>query len=204
MDGTLLDSSRTVPAAYIAAIQELFGRTCTAEEVVAGYSAGPAGSLLALFIGRSSTDADVECWHRHLESRLHLSSVYDGVAEALDTLRTAGLKLGVFTGATLRAARTQLEHAGLGDFFEVVVASDEIEHVKPAPDGLLLACARLGTSARTMAYVGDARNDLRCARAVHALPVAAAWGHLFERDDEAHLVANTPQELVSLLSAGGV
>ena len=84
MDGTLFDSSRTVPAAYAAAIQELCGRVCSEDEIIAGYSAGPAGALIALFTGRPSTDADVDCWHRHLESRLDLTSVYPDVHEALD------------------------------------------------------------------------------------------------------------------------
>lgn len=202
MDGTLLDSSRTVPAAYAAAIYELCGRSCTEEEVIAAYSAGPAGALIALFTGRPSTDADVDCWHRHLESRLHLTSTYDGIAEALATLQARGLKLAVFTGATLRAAGAQLQHSGLSSFFDVVVASDEVERVKPAPDGLLLAAQRLDASPDRMAYVGDALNDLRCARAVGALPVAAGWGHLFEPDGERHLVARSPHELLSLVSGG--
>ncbi len=200
MDGTLIDSSRTVPAAYAAAIYELCGRQPSEDEVIAEYSAGPAGALIAVFTGRQSTDADVACWHRHLEARLHLTTIYDGVAEALEELRHIGLPLGVFTGATRRAACAQLEHSGLARLLDAVVASDEIEAVKPAPDGLLLAAARLGVAPHRLAYVGDALNDLRCARAVGAVAVAAGWGHLFEPDDEPHVLAATPGDLVALLA----
>ena len=199
MDGTLLDSSRTVPAAYAAAIHELCGRECSEDEIIAAYSAGPAGALIALFTGRVSTDSDIDCWHRHLEARVHLTTTYEGVIGALDQLRAAGLALGVFTGATRRAAVTQLQYAGMAERFDVVVASDEIERVKPAPDGLLLAASRLGVAANRLAYVGDALNDLRCARAVDAVAVAAAWGHLYEPDQEPHVVASTPGDLVQLL-----
>lgn len=200
MDGTLLDSSRTVPAAYASAIHELCGRECTDDEIIAAYSAGPAGALIALFTGRASTDDDTDCWHRHLEARLQLTTVYDGVIDSLERLHEAGLALAVFTGATRRAALAQLHHAGPSELFDVVVASDEIERVKPAPDGLRLAAARLGVAEYRMAYVGDALNDLRCARAVDAIAVAAAWGHLFEPDDEAHVLARTPGDLVPLLT----
>lgn len=199
MDGTLLDSSRTVPAAYAAAIHELCGRTCSEDEIIAGYSAGPAGALIALFTGRPSTDADIDCWHRHLESRLDLTAVYDGIHEALEELKSLGVPLAVFTGATKRAARVQLQHSGLAPFFDAVVASDEIQRVKPSPDGLVLAAERLGTPAHRLAYVGDALNDLRCARAVDAVPVAAAWGHLFEPDNEPHLLASTPHDVVEIV-----
>jgi len=200
MDGTLLDSSATVPAAYVATIFELCGRRCTPEEVIAAYGAGPAGALISRFTGRPSTGADIDRWHDHLESRLSLTTVYEGVPEALAALRESGLRLGVFTGATRRAACVQLDHAGLAHHFEVIVASDEIERVKPAPDGLLLAAERLGVRAARIAYIGDAMNDLRCARAVGAVPVAAGWGHLYEDDDEPHLHAATPLELLTLLS----
>ena len=201
MDGTLLDSSRTVPAAYAAAIHELCGRECSEDEIIAAYGLGPAGALLASFTGRPSTERDVECWHRHLEARVHLTTTYTGVVGALKRLRAAGLALGVFTGATRRAAMAQLRHAGIADLFDVVVASDEIERVKPAPDGLILAASRLGIATDRLAYVGDARNDLRCARAVDGVAVAAEWGHLYEPDDEPHLLASTPGDLVALLSS---
>jgi HAD superfamily hydrolase (TIGR01549 family) len=198
MDGTLLDSSRTVPAAYAAAIHELCGRECSEVEIIAAYSVGPAGALLSSFTGRDSTDGDIDCWHRQLEQRMHLTTVYEGVVEALEGLRAAGLVLAVFTGATNRAARAQLERADLMSYFDVLVGSDEIERVKPAPDGLLLAAARLGIAADRLAYVGDALNDLRCARAVGATPVAAAWGHLHEPDGEPHILATHPRDLVAL------
>ena len=200
MDGTLLDSSATVPAAYAAAIHELCGRECTHDEIIGAYSAGPAAALIGQFVGRPGTDADVECWLGHLRSRLALTVVYSGVVEAATALRAAGLRLAVFTGATRRAAEMQLEHAALGTMIEVLVGSDEIESVKPAPDGTYLTCRRLGIDATNAAYVGDARNDLRCARAAGSLPVAAGWGHLFEADPEFHVVAREPSELVALLT----
>ena len=200
MDGTLLDSSRTVPAAYAAAIFELCGRECSEQEIIDAYSAGPAAALIARFTGRVSTEDDVDCWHRHLEARVQLTTIYDGVFDALVELRAIGLALAVFTGATRRAALSQLDHAGLAHLFDVVVASDEIERVKPAADGLLLVASRLGVPSHRLAYVGDAPNDLRCARAANAVAVAAAWGHLFEPDDEPHVVATSPRDVVTFVT----
>ncbi len=199
MDGTLLDSTATVPAAYVEAIFELCGRRPSEDEVIAAYSAGPAGALIAQFVGRPTTEADVDCWHRHLADHLHRTTIYAGVADLLAELRRDGIKLAVFTGATRHAAALQLRHADLLDYLDAVVASDEIDHVKPAPDGLLRACHLLCAEPERTAYVGDALNDLRCARAAGAVPVAAAWGHLHEPDDEPHLLALTPVDVLHLL-----
>jgi HAD superfamily hydrolase (TIGR01549 family) len=202
MDGTLLDSSATVPAAYAATIFELSGRHFTEEEVIAQYSAGPASALIARFIGRDATAADVDCWHRHLEDRLGQTVLYSGIPEAIRDLASRGVSLGVFTGATRRAAEMQLKHSSMGDAFHVIVGSDEIRSVKPAPDGLLRACDLLDVSADRTAYVGDAHNDLKCARAAGAVAVAAAWGHLFEPGLDADVVLPNPASLGTLLHAG--
>jgi HAD superfamily hydrolase (TIGR01549 family) len=201
MDGTLLDSTATVPAAYAAAIYEICGREYTDGEIIGAYSAGPAEALIGQFTGRPGTDADVECWLRHLRSRLALTIVYDGIVEVIAALRANGLRLAVFTGAVRRAARLQLENAGLGDDIEVLVGSNEVDAVKPAPDGINLVCRRLRVAAADTAYVGDALNDLRCARAAGALPVAAGWGHLFEPTSDFHVLAQTPQDLLPLLTS---
>jgi HAD superfamily hydrolase (TIGR01549 family) len=199
MDGTVLDSSRTVPAAYAAAILELSGRRCSDEEIIGEYGAGPAAALLSRFIGRAATDADVECWIGHLQTLSDRTAVYAGIPEALTRLASAGLRLGIFTGATRRAAELQLAHTDLRGHFEVVVGSDEITSVKPAPDGIFRACELLGVSPMRTAYVGDALNDLLCAQAADAVPVAAAWGHLFDPTAPAQLTAATPQDLLTLL-----
>jgi HAD superfamily hydrolase (TIGR01509 family) len=110
------------------------------------------------------------------------------------------LQLAVFTGATRRAAELQLAHAGIARHIRVLVGSDEIATVKPAPDGIHLACRRLGIQPSRAAYVGDALNDLRCARAAGSVPVAAGSGHLYEPDREHHVLAGGLRYLVTLLA----
>jgi HAD superfamily hydrolase (TIGR01549 family) len=200
MDGTLIDSKATVPAAYAATIFELSGRRCTDAEIIAAYGAGPAGELIGQFIGRPATDDDVDLWHRQLEARLGDTTVYPGVADALHALRVAGVKLAVFTGATARAAQLQLQRANELGPFDAIVGSDEIKRVKPSPDGVLRACELLDVEPSRAAYIGDATNDVLCARAAGALGVAAGWGHLFMPGMEADVVATTPADLARLVT----
>lgn len=129
------------------------------------------------------------------------TAIYPGVRDALTRLQASGMRLGVFTGATKRAAELQLEHADLRSFFGSVVGSDQIGAVKPAPDGIHRACSELAVRPWKAAYVGDAINDLRCARAARAMPVGAGWGHLYESDGVPHLVANDLDELVEMMIA---
>jgi 2-haloacid dehalogenase len=69
---------------------------------------------------------------------------YPEVAQSLQRLRDAGLKLAALTNSTAQTAEAQLTYAGLQDFFEQVISTDEIHCFKPAPEVYHLAASRLG------------------------------------------------------------
>jgi len=66
------------------------------------------------------------------------------VSGALTRLRSAGFPLAALTNSTERTARTQLEHAGLIDQFDLVLSVESVRRYKPAPEPYLMAAERLG------------------------------------------------------------
>jgi len=68
---------------------------------------------------------------------------YPEVAQSLQRLRDAGLRLATLTNSTAPAAEAQLTYAGLRDHFEQVISADEIHCFKPAPEVYHLAARRL-------------------------------------------------------------
>jgi 2-haloacid dehalogenase len=82
------------------------------------------------------------------EKNLILSSLrklrpYPEVAQSLQRLRDAGLRLATLTNSTAQAAEAQLNYAGLRDSFEEVISADEVHCFKPAPEVYQLAARRL-------------------------------------------------------------
>lgn len=198
MDGTLIESHGAVPAAYRAAVVAGGGRTHTDEEIIAGYSIGSPADLLTALLGRPATAADLARYHDELASVAGHVTVYDGVASLL-TEAVRRVPVGLFTGASHAAAQILLDRTGLVDHFGTVVGGDEVDRPKPHPEGILLACRRLGVEPGRAAYVGDSPLDLAAARAAGALSVAAAWGHQYDPAAPAHLTATRPEDLLSLL-----
>jgi HAD superfamily hydrolase (TIGR01549 family) len=97
-----------------------------------------------------------------------MPAAFDGVHEALDRLADAGHVLGLVTAGDRDVVEGQLERLGLASLIKVrVCGSDDIAS-KPHPDPLLLALADLGLRGRPgdAAYIGDAPDDMRMARAV--------------------------------------
>jgi HAD superfamily hydrolase (TIGR01509 family) len=200
MDGTLIDSSAVIPAAYIAAIEALGGPAYTPRQIIDVYPVGPPRAMLTELLGRPCTDEEIDGYHKRLEAAAGGTTVYPGIHEALRELG-ASVQLAVFTGASIRACRILLGKAGLVEHFGALVGADEVAHPKPAPDGIHLACERLGVTPSDAAYVGDSPNDLEAARRSGALAVAAAWGDLFRPGEPADAVLTRPAELLDLLGS---
>ncbi len=196
MDGTLIDSSVAVPAAYVAAVRRLGGPPVTPQQVVASYPIGPAEALLPHLLGRDLAAGESEAYYDELTSAT--VRPYPGVADVLSALRARGHLVAVFTGASHRAAAMLLTGAGIA--VDVLVGGDEVRHVKPAGDGLLLAARRLGIAASAVAYIGDAPNDIGAARAAGSLSAAAAWGHQYDAAVPADVTLAAPGDALALLS----
>jgi HAD superfamily hydrolase (TIGR01509 family) len=196
MDGTLVDTGVTVPAAYTSTIAALGGPAVPAAAVVAAYPLGPTKAILEHFLAREVSAKEIERYYAHLAEAGPIEP-YPGVRAALQELH-GRVALGVYTGAGTQACGIVLERAGLATLFDVVVGGDEVRRPKPDPEGLLLAARRLGVPVDVTAYVGDAARDIEAAQACGALPVAAAWGHEFTGEVGLAQVLHDPAELVGL------
>jgi 2-haloacid dehalogenase len=101
---------------------------------------------------------------------------FPDVAQNLQRLRDAGLRLAVLTNSTAPTAEAQLAFAGLRDHFEQVISADEIRCFKPAPEVYHLAAKRLGVEPADVRLVSahdwDVTGALRagCAAAFLARP----------------------------------
>jgi phosphoglycolate phosphatase-like HAD superfamily hydrolase len=134
LDGTLVDTGVTVPAAYAATIAALEGPAVPPLAVVAAYPLGPTKAILEHFLAREVSADEVDRYYAHLAEAGPIEP-YPGVRAALEELR-GRVTLGVYTGAGTQACRVVLERAGLATLFDVVVGGDEVTRPKPDPEGL--------------------------------------------------------------------
>ncbi|MCL4355654.1 MAG: HAD family hydrolase [Nitrososphaerota archaeon] len=105
-----------------------------------------------------------------------------GVRDALDQLRRLGVRMAVLTNSGRNATSVKLENAGIGGYFEFVLTRDETVLMKPAPEGVAMAAARLGLPVDSTYYVGDSPYDIQAAKAAGVRAVALATGnHSVER-----------------------
>ena len=88
-----------------------------------------------------------------------------GARALLEGLSAMGLPLAIATSTASPVAEERLAHAGLLDFFEMVVTRSDVARPKPDAEPYLLAASRLGLNPRDCVAVEDSPNGLRAAAA---------------------------------------
>jgi phosphoglycolate phosphatase-like HAD superfamily hydrolase len=199
LDGTLIDTMEIAPTVYSEVVRALGGPDFTAEEVVAAWHIGPTEMLLQHLLGRLVTRREVARYYAALEAACSGIRAFPGVDSMLDVLAAANISVGIFTTATARAAAMMTAAAGFADEVAVIVGGDEIRRPKPAPDGLEVACARLGCPTARASYVGDTGLDLECAAAACVFGIHATWGLRPGEPALAGRVARTPDDVLRLV-----
>lgn len=177
MDGVLVDVSRSFRRVIREVVREIAGREVDPEDVQALKEQGGFNDdveLSAELLRRGGMDVPVE------KVRGLFDAIYQGrdgrpglwrrerwlvPAEVLGRL-ARGRRVGIVTGRTREeVALARRIAAGAWEHVECVITKDDLPpgRGKPAPDGILAALAALG--AARGAYVGDAVDDMRAARA---------------------------------------
>ena len=129
------------------------------------------------------------------------TTVYPGVIEGLDRLRTQGFPLGCVTNKTTRFTLPLLAHMKLLDYFSEVVAGDTLPRKKPHPAPLLYACDKFGVAPCDMLMIGDSLNDAQAARAAGCPVFCVPYGY-----NEGHDVRELDVDAIvsSLIEAAGL
>lgn len=144
---------------------------------------------------------------RHSRTCLELLNVngfdtirlHDGVAASLDAL-TALTRVGLVTSSP-RWYVDQILAAHLPDFeFVVQVTYEDVEHIKPDPEPLVVALSMAGVDPQRALYVGDADLDFDACAAAGVDFIGAGWADRPTFPSTAAWV-RTPQDLVELIGA---
>ncbi|MAT68997.1 MAG: hydrolase [Planctomycetaceae bacterium] len=99
-----------------------------------------------------------------------------GLLDLLAALEAAGIPKGIATSSGRAFVSRVLELSELAERFQFVLASEDIEHGKPAPDVYLLAAERHGVAPGEMLVLEDSQIGCRAAVAAGAFAVAVPSG----------------------------
>jgi phosphoglycolate phosphatase len=109
------------------------------------------------------------------------ATVFPGTKETLLRLRSDGIRLAVLTNAGRRAAFLVLRKTDILDLFEFVLTREDVETMKPWPEGLLMAVERFSLQKGDIVYVGDGVFDIMAAKQAGLKVISVTTG-IYSRD----------------------
>jgi phosphoglycolate phosphatase len=130
-------------------------------------------------------------------------TAFPQIDEVLNTLREDGLLLFVVSSKKTDVLHRNLQKIQLDHFFSDWIGSDQVEHYKPHPDGILKIVERHSLNVTECVMVGDAIFDIQMGKAAGCKTVAVNWGsHSKEQllQEEPNYFAHGIKDLLRLIS----
>ena len=106
--------------------------------------------------------------------------LFPNAKRVLEELRQNHVRLALATSSVGASARPFLDRHQLTGFFEVIVAGDEIERGKPAPDIYLRVAEKLGVEANECLVIEDSLSGIAAAKAADMRVAAIPDGRFVE------------------------
>lgn len=198
LDGTLIDSLALTFDAFNHGILSQGGKRHTPQEIMKYFGTGE-DRIFAAILGEDKAAPAYDACRIYQDENLHKMPLHHGTGELLETLKSTGVPISIFTGRSWTTTEMILKHHRLLDRFVTVVANDHVGLPKPSPEGLHLALSRMKLSPEEVFFVGDSPADMMAARTAGARGVAALWDLLADRvlmePYEPHHWAKSPAEV---------
>lgn len=122
-----------------------------------------------------------------------------GAADILKQVAKSGIPIALVTSTPQKSMPLKLVplvEAGIRDFFEVIITSDDTARRKPAADPLLECLHRLGIAPQKSVYVGDTRTDIKAGKAAGTKTIGVLSGF----DDRAALRGEDPDAIMDSIT----
>ncbi|MDD5263086.1 MAG: HAD family phosphatase [Methylacidiphilales bacterium] len=165
-DGTLAD---TMPAHYVAwqqALRESGAPFEFTEDLFYSLGGVPTPRIVTLLNDKYKTNLNPETVSRHKEElfmqNLHQVTPIEPVVCFARTISQTH-PVAVASGGFKRVVNRTLELVGLGGVFPIIVAAEDVEHGKPAPDLFLLAARLMRVAPEKCLVFEDGEAGLQAA-----------------------------------------
>jgi phosphoglycolate phosphatase len=205
LDGTLADTAPDLAAA-VNWLRTERGLEPTPYEILRPTASAGARGMIGAAFGLAPGDDGYEAlrlawFDRYQSSMAEHSTLFDGIAELLDGIASAGMAWGIVTNKPERFTNPLVPQIGLAHA-GCIVSGDTTPHAKPHPAPLLEGARRLGLEPAHCWYVGDDLRDIEAGRAAGMVTVACSWGYCGSIDPStwgADYLLETPAALLATL-----
>lgn len=182
LDGTLVDSL-TVHFQILEKVFSKFGMLFSKYDHhdVLKVTAKTLPNYFKSRLGTENVESAMELFRELTSEALKSIKPFDGIEELLETLRSQGFYLAVWTARDLAATTEILKYTGLDSYFSICVSGCCTAQGKPHPEGLQKIADHFRAATSEMIMVGDFDSDMAGAKAFGIKAVRVLWHPSVER-----------------------
>ena len=186
LDGTLADTAPDLAWALNALLEEQNLPALPYEEIRPVVSHG-GKALIELGFGLScDTDKFETLRKRFLDiycnNLTNLTTLFPGMETLLEKIESKGLNWGIVTNKPAWLTDPLVAQLDLTQRAISIISGDTIEHSKPHPAPMLLACEQAGSEAHECLYIGDAERDIIAGKNAGMKTLVALFGYIGVND----------------------
>lgn len=140
--------------------------------------------------------------HAYQEALYVETTLFPYVVDTLAILQKQGYQLACVTNKDIRFTRPILEHAGLAEYFNLILGGSCLPERKPHPLPLQHVCDSFQIKPSELLMIGDSDNDVLSAKAAGCSVICVPYGYRHGKSLdtlEADLLIQDFRELVKLL-----
>ncbi|KQL53083.1 pyrophosphatase [Heyndrickxia shackletonii] len=203
LDGTLIDTNELIIASFLHTLNHYYPQKYTREDVLPFM--GPSLKDTFSSINPDNVDEMIERYRAHnLENHDLLVKEFDGVYETVKVLKEKGYKLAIVSTKMSSTIKKGLKLTNLDSFFEVIIAIDDVENVKPDPEPIEKALKLLESAPQEAIMVGDNYHDILGAKNAGTLSAGVAWsakGRAYLEKYEPDFILDNMRDLLEIVGA---
>ena len=173
-DGTLLDTNDLIVQTFMQIFDEIFPGQFSTQDCLKFIGPSLKQTFDELTPGR--TDEMIAKYKKwNAQHHDELVKGYDAVLETLEQLHAMGIKLAIVSTKGREGISRGMKVLGAGHLFDVIVGIDDVTHVKPHPEPILLALQKLGVTKEEAIMIGDNSHDIEGGKNAGVRTAGVAW-----------------------------
>ena len=129
------------------------------------------------------------------------SDLFEGISSVLSFLEEMNILFGIVTNKPLDYAEPLIKHFKELNNSLVLVCPDHLNESKPSPEGILMACEKIGILPKETIYVGDHPNDLIAGMRAGTKTIGCMYGYSLDSNEkyEGSIIINHPKEIIEAI-----
>lgn len=201
LDGTLINTNTLIKKSFIHTFHVHKPSLVLSDEVLLSFL-GPTLEDTFLKYFKEDEVEEVVNTYRTYNKANHddYVTIFDGVVETLDFFKSHQFPMAIITSKRNDVAKMGLDMFGLGKYFEMIVAYEDVEKAKPDPEGVYKVLNHFHCSRGVM--VGDNPSDLLAGIRANIDSAGVAWSSKGEQALQEYnpsIVVQTMSELISFV-----